>query len=199
MKNKGFTLIEILIAIAVFAIIAGLTSSTLSQILQIKDNSKEQIAKINNLQLVISLLSKDIKQIHERPVRGNQMHLFPSFIGQADYLEFTRGGNVNPQALENRSTLVRIAYLCKENNLIRRVWSVLDAPDRDIYKDTIMLNSLKKCEFAYVGMHQNIMPNWYQYTIRKDNKNVTSPLPEAVQFKFNQEKIGGITLYFKIT
>lgn len=199
MKNKGFTLIEILIAITVFAIIAGFTSSILSQILQIKDSSKDQIDKINNLQLVISLLSKDIKQIHERPVRGNQMHLFPSFIGQSDYLEFTRGGNVNPQALENRSTLIRVAYLCKNNNLIRRVWSVLDAPDRDIYKDTIMLNYLKKCEFSYVGMHQNIMPNWYQYTIRKDNKNITSPLPEAVQFKFNQEKIGGIKLYFKIT
>lgn len=199
MKNKGFTLIEILIAIAVFAIIAGFTSTILSQILQIKENSKEQINKINDLQLTISLLSKDIKQIQERPVRGNQMHLFPSFIGQSDYLEFTRGGNVNPQAIENRSTLIRVAYICKNHSLIRRIWSALDAPDRDIYKDTVMLNSLKKCEFSYVGMHQNIMPNWYQYTIKKDNKNITSPLPEAVQFKFNQEKVGAIKLYFKVT
>lgn len=199
MKNKGFTLIEILIALAVFAIIASFTASILSQVLQIKEQSKEQISKINNLQLAIALLSKDIKQIVNRSVRGNQMHLFPSFIGQSDYVEFTRGGNVNPGFIENRSTLIRVAYICKNQNLIRRIWLVLDTPDRDRYHDTIMLDSLKKCEFAYIGMHNNIQPNWYQYTINRGRQTITTPLPEAVQFIFNQDKIGYTRLNFKVT
>lgn len=199
MKNKGFTLIEILIALAVFTIIASFTASILSQILQIKEQSQEQVEKINNLQLVISLLNKDIKQILERPVRGNQLHMFPSFIGQPDYVEFTRDGHFNPLYNENRSNLIRVAYICKNQTLVRRVWDRLDSPDRDKYQDSILLDSLKKCEFAYIGMHHNIMPNWYQYTIKRDNKSITTPLPIAIQFSFNQDKIGYTKLNFMVS
>lgn len=204
MKNKikyiqGFTLLEILIAIAVFAIIASLTSSILSQIVQIKDKSSEQISKINDLQLAIALMSKDIKQTVERPVRGNQMHLFPSFIGEKDYLEFTTAGNVNPGSLENRSTMLRVAYLCKNKELIRRTWPVLDSPDRDDYLDTIILKSLQKCKFSYIGMHQRINPTWYQYTLKKDKENMTTPLPQAVRFLGKEDKLGGFKLDFKVS
>ncbi len=199
MKSKGFTLLEILIAIAIFAIIASITSSILYQTLQVKENSTEQISKINELQLALSILTQDIKQIIERPIRGNKMHLFPSFIGQNDYLEFTRGGNTNPNAYENRSTLIRVAYLCKNRKLIRRIWSELDTPDRERYQNTVILKDLKKCEFAYVGMHQNIMPTWYQYTTKRNNEDITNPLPEAVQLILNQEHLGLIKLNFIVS
>ncbi|MDF1758770.1 MAG: type II secretion system minor pseudopilin GspJ [Legionellaceae bacterium] len=198
MKNKGFTLIEIVIAIAVFAIIASITSSILYQSFQIKERSHSQADLINELQLAIALLDRDAKQIVERPVRGNQMHLFPSFIGQEDYLEFTRGGTVNPMASENKSTLTRVAYLCKRNSLIRRIWSNLDSPDRDNYHDTIMLNNLKYCSFAYVGLHQNIVPSWHQYSTRRRGKTITTPLPKAIQLTLNVNKLGKVKLAFII-
>lgn len=198
MKNKGFTLIEIIIAVAVFAVIASISSSVLLNALKTKQRSYRQIETINQLQLAISLLGKDSRQIITRPVRGNQMHLFPSFIGEKDYVEFTRGGDINPKAAEQRSTLVRIAYLCKDDNLIRRIWPVLDAPDRDVYQDTILLEKLKDCKFAYVGMHQNVMPNWYQYTTRQNNKTITTPLPEAIQLSLDLQSLGKIKQNFKI-
>lgn len=197
MKNKGFTLIEIIIAVAVFAVIASITSSVLLNTLQTKQRSYKQIDIINQLQLAIALFGKDSRQIVTRPVRGNQMHLFPSFIGEKDYLELTRGGDINPNAAEQRSTLIRVAYLCKDDTLIRRIWPVLDAPDRDIYQDTILLANLKKCKFAYVGMHQNVMPNWYQYTTRQNNKTITTPLPEAIQLSLDLKTLGKIKQYFK--
>lgn len=198
MNNKGFTLIEILIALTIFAIIGAITSSILYQSFKIKERTNIQSELINQLQLTISLLDKDIGQIVERPIRGNQMHLFPSFIGQSDYLEFTRGGVVNILGIEKRSTLKRIAYLCKNQQLIRRIWSQLDIPDRDIYHDTIMLNNLKKCSFTYIGLHQNIVPTWYQYKIKKNNDFTTTPLPKAIQLNLNIKQLGGIELAFKI-
>lgn len=198
MKNKGFTLIEIIIAVAVFAVIASISASVLLNSLKTKQRSYSQIETINQLQLAISLFSKDSRQIVTRPVRGNHMHLFPSFIGEKDYLEFTRGGDINPNAAEQRSTLIRIAYLCKDDNLVRRIWPVLDSPDRDVYQDTTLLSNLKNCKFAYVGMHQNVMPNWYQYTTRQNNKTITTPLPEAIQLSLNLQTLGKIKQNFKI-
>jgi general secretion pathway protein J len=198
MNNRGFTLIEIVIAIAIFAIIASISSSILYQSFQIKERSVIQSNKINNLQLAISLLDKDFKQVIERPVRGNEMHLFPSFIGQKDYVEFTRGGAVNPMSSEKRSTLKRIAYLCKNGRLVRRVWAKLDTPNRDIYHDTTMLHNLNKCSFAYIGLHQNIVPTWYQYSSRKNNKTINTPLPKAVQLTIKINGLGGSKFAFML-
>ena len=59
----------------------------------------------------ISLIQQDTRQTVERAIRGNEMRLFPAFLGQTNYLEFTRDGNVNPGSIEKRSTLKRVA-LC---------------------------------------------------------------------------------------
>lgn len=198
MKNKGFTLLEIVIAVAVFAVIASISSSVLYQSLQTKERSNQKVNLINAMQLTFAIFSKDTRQIVTRPVRGNQMHLFPSFIGESDYLEFTRGGDVNPSAIEQRSTLVRVAYLCKDNDLIRRIWNQLDTTDRDAYQDKILLSNLKFCSFAYIGMHQNIMSSWYQYTSRRKNITTTSPLPEAVQLTLNIQNMGKIKQNFPL-
>lgn len=183
---------------AIFAIIASITSAVLYQSLQTEKRSNEKINLINNMQLAFALFSKDTRQIVTRSVRGNQMHLFLSFIGESDYLEFTRGGNVNPNAEEKRSTLVRIAYLCKDGNFVRRIWEQLDTPNRDNYQDHILLTNLKSCAFAYIGMHQNVVPTWYQYTSNKKNQISYSPLPEAIQLTLNCAMMGKINQNFPL-
>ncbi|OGV29189.1 MAG: type II secretion system protein GspJ [Legionellales bacterium RIFCSPHIGHO2_12_FULL_35_11] len=198
MNNRGFTLIEIIVALAVFAIIAAITSSILYQSFQIKERTENQSKLINQLQLGLILINKDISQIVERPVRGNQMHLFPSFIGQTDYLEFTRGGNTNYLSTQKKSNLGRIAYICKNKKLLRRTWSELDTPDRDNYHDRIIFNNLINCSISYIGMHQNIVPTWYQYATRQNDLNTTSPLPKAIKFDLNFTNLGEIKLDFKI-
>ena len=179
-------------------LLQGITSSVLYQSLQIEKRSNEKMNLINNMQLTFSLFSKDTHQIVTRSVRGNQMHLFLSFIGESDYLEFTRGGNVNPNAEQKRSTLVRVAYLCKDHNFIRRIWEQLDTPDRDNYQDHILLTNLKSCSFAYIGMHQNVVPTWYQYTGKKQNKVIFSPLPAAIQLTLNCATMGKIKQDFPL-
>ena len=197
-KNHGFTLIEIIIALTIFAIIATITASVLYQNTKIKERLEISANQFSQMQLAFSMLDKDIKQIVERQIRGNEMHLFPAFIGNPQYIEFTRGGIYNPMNLENRSTLKRIAYLCKRKQLIRRTWPILDTPNRQEYQDKILLTNVKKCTFKYIGMHNNIVPEWHQYTIRRQNQSITSPLPIAIQLSLNIEALGAITMAYPI-
>lgn len=195
-KKYGFTLLEILIALFIFAIIASISTTILTKTMQIEERTSKHSKQIKKLQLSYILLERDTMQIIERPVRGNQMHLFPSFIGQKDYLEFTKGGNVNPDSKEKRSTLQRVAYMCKNNKLIRRIWDELDTPDRNKYHDTALLDNLKHCSFSYMGLHQNILPTWYQNN--SNDKNLNTPLPQAILLKIKIEKLGQSELRFKI-
>lgn len=197
MNNRGFTLIEIIIALTIFATIAVITSSVLYQSFQIRERVTIQSEQLNTLQLALTLLQRDTEQLISRPVRGNEMHLFPAFIGQTSYLEFTRGGAVNPMSVEQRSTLKRMAYICKRGKLIRRIWAQLDTPDREDYHDSILLNNLKNCSFAYMGSHQNITPVWYQDTSRESAGKKVS-LPKAIQLTLTLKNWGQMVLLYVI-
>jgi len=179
-KQHGFTLIEIIIALAIFATIATITSSILYQSFQVQTRVTSQSEQLNMLQLTQVLLRRDTAQFIPRPVRGNEMHQFPAFIGQRQYVEFTRTGAINPLNVEQRSNLKRIAYLCQANQLIRRIWTQLDTPNRDDYQDTILLDHLRQCQFAYLGPHRHIIATWYSPAPSNAMSAPTS-YPSAVQ------------------
>ncbi|MDP3704487.1 MAG: GspJ family T2SS minor pseudopilin variant LspJ [Legionellaceae bacterium] len=192
-RNQGFTLIEIIIALSIFATIAVITSSVLYESFKIRERVTIQSEQLSTLQLAITLLQRDTAQLVFRPVRGNEMHLFPALIGQANYLEFTRGGAVNPMSLEQRSTLKRVAYLCEQGKFIRRIWSQLDTPDRDDYHDNVLLNNLKTCSFAYMGSDNIMKPVWYQVP-SPTNMRKKPRLPKAVQLTITLKNWGKMIL-----
>ncbi|WP_419421011.1 GspJ family T2SS minor pseudopilin variant LspJ [Legionella sp. D16C41] len=193
--QSGFTLLEILIAIAIFAILATLTSSALYYAFNTRARVTAQSDRLTDFQLTISLLQRDTIQMINRPIRGNEMHLFPAFIGQANYVEFTRGGLGNPNSTEKRSTLMRVSLLCKDNQLIRRTWSSLDPANKDQHEDKILLKELSKCQFAYLNKNLQILPDWHESTGELEQ---VEPLPKAIQLTLSVREWGKLSLLLPI-
>lgn len=193
---KGFTLIEILIALAVFAILSTITTSVLYNAFTTRTRVNEQSLYLNKLELAISLIQQDTLQILERAIRGNEMRLFPPFIGQADYFEFTRDGDVNPNSSEKRSTLKRIAYTCKNGSLIRRTWNSLDSIDRKTYQDRILLDQLDECHFNYLNQTLQVLSEWREQAVNQNQRKET--LPKAIQVNMTLRARGEINLLFTI-
>ncbi len=193
--NRGYTLIEVMVALAVFAILAAITSQALYHAFDTRARVNQQASQLNELQLAMTLLMRDTQQMVERPVRGNEMHLFPPFVGQPQYVEFTRGGLVNPQGKERRSTLKRVAYLCEGLTLVRRTWENLDSLNRKQYQDKIVLDNLKECSFAYLSQARQLLPEWREYAIQQNQKKET--LPIAIQLTLTPHW-GNMSLLFII-
>ncbi|ASQ45780.1 GspJ family T2SS minor pseudopilin variant LspJ [Legionella clemsonensis] len=195
-KKAGFTLIEILIALAVFAILATVTSSVMYYAFNTRARVNQQADRLNNIQLALLLIERDTTQAIPRAVFGNEMHLFPAFIGQPQYFELTKLGFENPHSLEKRSNLQRIAYICNNNQLLRRIWSTLDSTNRDRYEDRIVLDNLVTCRFAYLNHNLQVLPEWRENAVQQNQK--AEPLPKAIQINLTLKDWDKISLLFII-
>ena len=194
--SRAFTLIEILIALMVFAILATVTASSLYHAFNTRSRVNAQAERLTSLQLAISLMQQDFIQVVERPVRGNDMSLFPAFIGQEQYVEFTRDGLINPGAIEQRSSLKRIALLCDGGQLLQRTWSSLDSPDRNHYEDRVLMEKISDCHFNYLTRTLQTLTQWREQAISQNQ--IREPLPKAVQVNFTVENWGELNMLFLI-
>ena len=193
---NGFTLLEILIALAVFAVLAVITSSALFNTFNTRSKVNIQADRLTQIQLGISLIQRDLQQVIDREVRGNEMRLFPILVGLPKYIEATRDGFVNPGDRQKRSTLKRLALLCTKDALVRRSWPTLDTPNRGSYQDKVIFADLTSCEFSYINQNLQTFKEWRENSINQNQR--PEPFPKAIQLNITFADWGNMNLLFVI-
>jgi len=193
-KRKGFTLLEILIALTIFAILATITSSSLYYAFNTRNLVNIQANRLNELQLAISIIQQDTLQIVDRAIRGNEMRQFPVLVGQSEYMEFTRDGFVNPKSRQKRSTLKRIGLACLDGALVHRTWNSLDPIDRNQYEDRVLIKNVNKCTFSYLNQNLQSLPEWREEALNEEQQ--TEIFPKALQINLTLKDWGPINLLF---
>lgn len=198
MKNKnGFTLIEILVALFIFSIISAITVGVLHTALTVNSRTGENSDRLQQLQIAMILIERDIEQTINRPIIDNSGHQQPALEGKNtdNYIEFTHGGFMNPLAAFQRSTLQRVAYLLNENKLIRRTWPVLDRAPNTQYNDRPLLDNIVNMNIQFLDSENQWHDEW------PPNNNASQEndqLPIAVQIHLSIKNWGEITRLFPI-
>ena len=130
MKPRGFTLIEVLVSMAIFAIIGVMAFGGLNTVIEQSQRTALKIEELKALQFTIRLMTSDFEQVQPRPIRselGDGRH--PAMLADARNIflvEFSRGGWMNPAGMP-RGGVQRVAYeFTEEGNLQRLYWPVLD-------------------------------------------------------------------------
>ncbi len=124
MRQAGFTLLELMVALFIAALMFAMGYAAINQGLTSHDSLKEQQAHLLQLQTTVRLLEQDFVQAAPRPVRqpvGDepaQSAMLGGTPGTQPVVALTRAGWSNPAGLQ-RPGLQRVAYFL-ENNTLRR-------------------------------------------------------------------------------
>jgi general secretion pathway protein J len=131
--TSGFTLIEILVAMAIFTIIGLASTGVLTSVINSDQLSSKRFAKLEELQRAMLTIERDLLQIVPRAVRINGEPVSAVITGgedifdsDADGLGFVRLGWHNPQMLLPRSSLQAVGYRIQEEQLQRLFGNYVD-------------------------------------------------------------------------
>lgn len=149
---RGFTLIEVLIAMAITAFVSLLSYQTLSTALTGIDSARSESDRLHEINRAFNVLSRDIRLISNRPVRDEFGMLASAVSGgelARDPLRLTRSGWHNSTGAP-RSTLQRVAYRLEEDRLLRLTYPVLDRTTAIEPTETVLIEDVEELAFRFL-------------------------------------------------
>lgn len=136
-RQAGFTLLEVLIALAIFTIIGAGAQVMLSSILHAREVERAHAAALGQAQKALWVMGQDVMQMDAT-----------SFSNAGVYAaSFTRRGWANPMGLP-RSDMMRVGYRLEGGVLSREYWPELEEGGRQVQA---MLSGVKAFSLRAIG------------------------------------------------
>ena len=210
-RQSGLTLLEVMIAISIFALIGLASFSVLSTTVESQRIGDQHSAQLARFQRTLVIVDRDLQQLVDRDIRvGSDQQLGSLLLRSGNYpLEFSRGGWQNPLNL-SRSSVQRVAYdiglhpqagqegssfYGDERLYLRRIyWPVLDREETTTPLIQALLPEVEELQVAVIsnkGRH-------IKWPLPAGNRSGKLPEPKALEFSFTTAALGKITRIYKL-
>jgi general secretion pathway protein J len=121
----GFTLLELLVALSVFAFVSVMAYGGLRVVLDTRGHTDQASRDLGELQVALTLLSRDLAHVVARPVRD--VHGDPQ--APLRFNAYSDRPRLEVVRTSSRSGLQRVAWEIDETRLYRMYWTALDGAD----------------------------------------------------------------------
>ncbi len=189
----GFTLLELLVALAIFALLSALGYTGLQSLLRTQAATSERSRDFAQLTRALVLLQNDVEQALARPIRDNQGDAVVPLLADAGTnptLELTREGWLN-LSLGETPMLQRIGYRIDGERLIRRSWPVLDRAPDTTPRETVALENVKSMRLRFLDTNGSWQPSWPPAAAQQT-------LPRAIELRLELGNWGSIRRLFRV-
>lgn len=160
--NRGFTLLELLVAVAVFAVLSTMAYAGLNTVLTASEQTRRQAERLQALQLTFTVMQRDLLQFVDRPARDQYGDARPAIETngpEGGLLSLTRGGWRNPTG-QLRSHLQRVSYGIEDEQLVRVSWFMLDRPNDDEAREVDLLGEVDGLEVRMLDRSGTWHDDW---------------------------------------
>jgi general secretion pathway protein J len=191
---RGFTLIEVLVAMAVFALVALMASGLASSALSARGELDAADERLRRLQTARALIKADIGQIVWRPARdafggaGRGGFVGGIMNDGEPLLAFVRGGWTNTGA-EARPSLQYVEYAVVGDALVRRTRAALDPTPNTPVEEMSLLQPVSGVEVSFLT-GETWQPRWRVGQVQG------AALPDAVALDLTLQGLGPVRQVF---
>ena len=192
-KSKAFTLIEIIIALAIFAILGIMMAVMMKNTIYVNRKADQANQTIQQIEIAQTLLRRDFSQIVDRSVTDASGGTLAALTLADNSVSLTRGGLINPFNMSNRSDLQRVDYSYEHGHLYRYAWPILDraaTSTKPIRMDLLSHVSYFKVQVYDASNHLQV--DWPVTVNTSLPSSTTSDLPKAVNITITLEGQGTI-------
>ncbi|RDE22367.1 type II secretion system protein GspJ [Motiliproteus coralliicola] len=188
---RGFTLLEVLVAIAIGAAVAIMAYQGLSVAATVAERHTEQAQALSDLQLAMSVVDRDLRQLVSRPIVDESESDRPAVLCDPlgdSVVEFTKGGWRNPLNLP-RGSIQRVRYILEEGMLWRESWSVLDRQSNSHKQRVRLFGGVQNVQLRFLDAEnlisgQSVDQQWRDRwpAAQPDQEKKMSTIPSAVEW-----------------
>lgn len=192
MSNKGFTFLEMLLAMLLFAMVGLASVAVLSSVTKSDEASQVAMYRLQQLQRAMLMLERDFMQISARYVRiegdpPQQERLWGEqyLLESEDHgVSFTQQGWRNPGMILPRSEVQAVAYRLQEGQLQRLFTLYVDAVNNTDPQQQVLLEGVEAFEITYLS-NDKWEERWQHEFF-----------PQAVKIRIVQQDLGDIERIF---
>lgn len=190
-KNQGFTLIEVMIAMAILAMLGLASASVFQQMTRAERTSVAHHERLSELQRAFVVLERDVRQMVARQIHtfeaNNNFQSGVLFVhhdkglldSEDDGILFVRGGWFNPNAIFPRAELQKVGYRLREGVLERLATPYVDSLNNP--QVAPLLKGVESFEVYFQAAQQSALNRSWQ---------LRDQLPLLVVIKIKHEQFG---------
>ncbi len=180
---RGFTLLELLVALAIFAVVAALAwggLDTLARSRRVLDAESERLAQ---LQRGFGRFERDLRQALPRAARSEGAGHGAALTGSVEGLEVTvwrpsGGWSVSGPDLQ------RVAWRCADDGLRRVRWAAVDRTPATPRSEALLIPGARDCQWRYFPERGPASEVW-------PPRGRSEALPRAVELRLSRATDAG--------
>ena len=162
-RCTGFTLLEILVAMAILAIMGVMAYRAVAEARIASETARSHLDRLREVQRAFTALAGDFRDLAPRPVRepvgdGYRPALLRD-ANSASLVELSRGGWPNGAGLP-RGTVQRVSYRLEDGVLVRTHWNVTDPILASVPAERRLLTGISRIEIRYLDPGLEWVSEW---------------------------------------